>query len=67
MAKKGFPSKEAAEDAIRYLGRYGIDKIPYQYIDPVTGDRKWFIRRAPRKRNMPDNGRQEGLNNTKPR
>lgn len=50
MAKRGFASREEAEEAIRKLGRYGSDMIPYHYRDPVTGVRKWFVREALRRR-----------------
>ncbi len=50
MAKRGFASKDEAEEAIRMLGRYATRMVPYHYRDPVTGVRKWFIREAPRPR-----------------
>lgn len=55
MAKKGFLSREAAWDAIRKLGPFGADMIPYQHTDPVTHQKKWFILRKPRKTTHSDN------------
>ena len=46
MSKKGFESAEAAWEAIRKLGAFGADMVPYHYRDPVTDERKWFIRRS---------------------
>lgn len=54
MAKKGFPSKEAAEEAIRQLGKYSAYRIRYRHTNPVTGEKKWFIRELPR--NQRDKG-----------
>lgn len=53
MAKKGYPTKEAAEQAAvqanalapQLLPKY----VPWEYHDPVTGERKWFIRRERRR------------------
>lgn len=50
VAKRGFPSKEEAEEAARTLAGWGLTMIVYQYRDPVTGVKKWFIRRAPHRR-----------------
>lgn len=50
VAKRGFPSKEEAEEAARRLAGWGLTMIVYRYCDPVTGVKKWFIRRAPRQR-----------------
>lgn len=50
VAKRDFASKEEAEEAARRLAGWGLNMIVYRYCDPVTGVKKWFIRRAPRRR-----------------
>ena len=52
MAKKGYASKEAAQQVAdeRNLmaanSPYGMlpQYEPYQYHDPVTGEKKWLVR-----------------------
>lgn len=55
MAKKGFPCREAAWDAIRKPGRFGAEMVPYQHADAVTHRRRWVIRRKPSKPTHSDN------------
>ncbi len=50
MAKKGFASKEDALRAIALHGRLGSNLVPFCYRDPLTSERKWFIRKKPRPR-----------------
>ncbi len=53
VAKKRYPTQDAAEEtaaaantlAPGFLGEY----VPWKFRDSVAGERKWFIRRKPRR------------------
>jgi hypothetical protein len=51
MAKKSYPTQEAAQHAADQANAlapgYSPEYVPWHFRDAVTGEQKWFIRRKP--------------------